>query len=367
MTFQRLQPFHQFFFELNYCSKLFRNPPKEKHKVGIFSKSPKIDCEWLQNVLQSEYFSEQVEEVKHIDISRPKHETSGCTFAILYITRHDFDFQLDLKSKLARDSAIAVIGDQEDINLERMRILEAHPNIRKHFRDLFLFNRDDNKNNKKWSSLERLIKGTESQPYNVEKTEETNTGQSRMPKDLQESQSHDVKKTEEPNAGQSQMPKEPQEEPELKLPYKITTHIPSTWPKKVKIGIFSRSGQQDYNWLMKILGSHNIRPHYISNNGVLKFYNAVDQCEFGILYHTKSRGRVNVTDVIDSLYDEELEHLSNTLKKDNVLVVIDDLDDSSKEEKARILKSQPSIERLAKNLVLVNEKEKKEYEKNLPL
>ncbi|OCT59163.1 hypothetical protein XELAEV_18001650mg [Xenopus laevis] len=43
--------------------------------------------------------------------------------------------------------------------------------------------------------------------------------------------------------------------------------------------------------------------------------------------------------------------------KDNVIVVVDDLDNSSNEEKERILQSQPSIGRHAKDLILFTQKE----------
>lgn len=41
----------------------------------------------------------------------------------------------------------------------------------------------------------------------------------------------------------------------------------------------------------------------------------LSQCTFGILYHTKNRGRVNITDVEEALYDEELETISAELGK----------------------------------------------------
>ncbi|CAH2308054.1 Hypothetical predicted protein [Pelobates cultripes] len=73
-----------------------------------------------------------------------------------------------------------------------------------------------------------------------------------------------------------------------------------------------------------------------------QFMEDVSECKFGILYHTKNRGRINVTDVADSLYDEELKSMSDNLGKDNVLVVIDDLEDSSPQERNRILQNQPN-------------------------
>ncbi|XP_072273231.1 uncharacterized protein [Pyxicephalus adspersus] len=131
------------------------------------------------------------------------------------------------------------------------------------------------------------------------------------------------------------------------------------------VGIFSRSSTEDYSWLMTLLTSeyftdniHEVKPCYISNYGFQRFINDLSQCTFGILYHTKNRGRVNITDVIDSMYDEELDYLQMMLGQDNVIVVIDDLEDSSDQEKARILENQPSIGRLASDLFLISHKDK---------
>ncbi|XP_073491176.1 uncharacterized protein [Aquarana catesbeiana] len=126
-----------------------------------------------------------------------------------------------------------------------------------------------------------------------------------------------------------------------------------------KVGIFSRSSESDYEWLIKQLYSEPFRdtvctvlPHYISNNGKQQFMDAVFGCTFVILYHTKNRGRINIVDVTDSLYDEELNYMFKCLGKENVIVVVDDLEDTSDEEKNRILESQPSIGKLAKDIIL---------------
>ncbi|CAH2308051.1 Hypothetical predicted protein [Pelobates cultripes] len=118
------------------------------------------------------------------------------------------------------------------------------------------------------------------------------------------------------------------------------------------IGIFSRSAESDYKWLQTLLRSEGFRGHvldmqsfYISNNGFQQFREDVNWCTVGILYHTRNRGGINLTDVVSSLYDNELDYLSQRLGRDNVLVVIDDLEDSGFEEKDRILKNQPTIGR----------------------
>ncbi|XP_075422678.1 uncharacterized protein LOC142463612 [Ascaphus truei] len=134
------------------------------------------------------------------------------------------------------------------------------------------------------------------------------------------------------------------------------------------VGIFSRDGQSSYKWLSHFLAVTpptvmDVRPVYISSNNSKNFREEVSKCKFAILYHTKKRGRINITDVTDSLYDEELEYLSHCLGKEKVIVLIDDLEDISSLEKTRIQQNQPSIGRLADNLFLFNREDKE----NLPV
>ncbi|OCT61896.1 hypothetical protein XELAEV_18047927mg [Xenopus laevis] len=131
------------------------------------------------------------------------------------------------------------------------------------------------------------------------------------------------------------------------------------------VGIFSRDDRDNYNWLMSLLHLtlfhsvvKNVLPKYISNS-FMEFEQNVSQCSFAILYHTLKRGRLNITDVTDSLYDEELKHLCETLGKKNVIVVIDDLTDSSDAKMREIIRAQPSIELHACKLFLISEEEKK--------
>ncbi|KAG8550195.1 hypothetical protein GDO81_027801 [Engystomops pustulosus] len=123
---------------------------------------------------------------------------------------------------------------------------------------------------------------------------------------------------------------------------------------KKPVGIFSRSDESDYSWLKTLLESQDfsVRSCVISNTDS-QFYKGLSQCKVGILYHTKNRGRINVTDVMDSLYDEELKDLYTRLGKKNVVVVIDDLEDISDTMKSRLLSTQPSIASLAQDLILV--------------
>ncbi|XP_063285144.1 uncharacterized protein LOC134571033 [Pelobates fuscus] len=125
------------------------------------------------------------------------------------------------------------------------------------------------------------------------------------------------------------------------------------------IGIFSRESEESYKWLIPYLASlhgvKDVRPVYIPVNDSRVVSREVSKCSFAILYHTKNRGRINITDVTDSIYDRELETLSARLGKNNVIVVIDDLDDVSETHKIKILRNQPKIANLARELFLFND------------
>ncbi|XP_053550118.1 uncharacterized protein LOC128641605 [Bombina bombina] len=128
------------------------------------------------------------------------------------------------------------------------------------------------------------------------------------------------------------------------------------------VGVFSREPESTYKWLINFLlelpDVKDVRPVYINNNSSQNFNDEVAKCSFAILYHSLNRGRINVTNVTDSIYDRELDYLSNTKDREKILVVIDDVDDSSDLERARILQTQPSIGRLAGDLFLFSKAEK---------
>ncbi|XP_066433130.1 uncharacterized protein [Eleutherodactylus coqui] len=139
---------------------------------------------------------------------------------------------------------------------------------------------------------------------------------------------------------------------------------------KAIVWIFSREADSQYSWLVDLLQSDvftddisEVRHCRISNSGRQQFYHDVSRCTFGILYHSKNRGRINVTDVDGSLYDEELEYLSSRLGKKKVIVVIDDLSDSCDQQKAKILSNQPSIRYMAEDLFLISHEEKTSYQR----
>uniref|UniRef100_A0A8C5WFK1 Uncharacterized protein n=1 Tax=Leptobrachium leishanense TaxID=445787 RepID=A0A8C5WFK1_9ANUR len=136
------------------------------------------------------------------------------------------------------------------------------------------------------------------------------------------------------------------------------------------IGIFSREPEERYRWLTDFLltlrGVRDVRPVQIAKDGYREFRTELSKCTFAILYHSKKRGHLNITDVTDALYDEELKALSNRLGRDNVMVVVDGLDDISEEQKIKILKNQPSIWTHSRDVLLFgSDVARNQKEKNL--
>ncbi|XP_075687608.1 uncharacterized protein LOC142656562 isoform X2 [Rhinoderma darwinii] len=141
------------------------------------------------------------------------------------------------------------------------------------------------------------------------------------------------------------------------------------WPFSSRrvVGIFSRSASEEYEWLLRALNSSmfrnvvkNSRAIYISNREENVFREVVQQCDFTILYHTKNRGRINITNVTDSLYDEQLKFMFNSKGREKVIVIVDDLEMGDSEEKRRILQHQPDIMKYSHDLVLVTSNDKRQ-------
>ncbi|XP_077129794.1 uncharacterized protein LOC143785029 [Ranitomeya variabilis] len=132
--------------------------------------------------------------------------------------------------------------------------------------------------------------------------------------------------------------------------------------QKHKVRIFSRDGKDNYKWLIILLYTMfkslvgKVKHTYISNSGG-NFITGLSQSSFAILYHTKKRGRLNIANVTDSLYDEELKDLRDHLGKSNVVVLVDDVEDSSDSNRRRILEEQ-QLDSYATELILISEREK---------
>ncbi|XP_041431792.1 golgin subfamily A member 6-like protein 7 isoform X2 [Xenopus laevis] len=134
--------------------------------------------------------------------------------------------------------------------------------------------------------------------------------------------------------------------------------------QKHSVGVFSRCAKINYKWLVvklesKAFGSLVKEVHAVEiSNDVSHFLSAVNNCTFAILYHSQNHGRLNIIGVPDSLYDRELKTLFQSFGKKKVIVVIDDLKDSSAEVKRNILHEQKSIEQFSQELLLFSETEK---------
>ncbi|XP_073502179.1 uncharacterized protein [Phyllobates terribilis] len=125
------------------------------------------------------------------------------------------------------------------------------------------------------------------------------------------------------------------------------------------VQIFSRSGEVEYRWLLDGLREEwTVSAFTITNSNSGAFCDQIYRCFFAILYHSRNRGRVNITDVTDSLYDDEVKSIFEVLGKERLIVVIDDLDDSSDVAKDRILTHQHSLRIRTQEIFLFTTEEK---------
>ncbi|XP_077350331.1 uncharacterized protein LOC144000396 [Lithobates pipiens] len=144
--------------------------------------------------------------------------------------------------------------------------------------------------------------------------------------------------------------------------------------KKVMVGIFSRESDETYSWLVDLLISprfrsvvQDVRPVLVSNTVCghsTQLAQEIGKCYFAILYHTKKRGRLNVTNVDDSLYDQELRHLSEKLGRERVIVLLDDVETDDLEVYNQILLEQPLIDELSGLLIIMNKDDKRQYDRS---
>ncbi|XP_041434749.1 uncharacterized protein LOC108702443 isoform X2 [Xenopus laevis] len=139
----------------------------------------------------------------------------------------------------------------------------------------------------------------------------------------------------------------------------LLIHLRST---KISVGLFTRDGKSEYSWLIDKLQSQRwctiyVQPFQISNRNWSEFQEAVAKCQFAILYHSNTRGRINITDVTDSIYNEELDTLYKNLGKEKVTVVVDHMERSNDDDKAAILRNQPSIAYKAQDVFLFSTEE----------
>ncbi|XP_077350294.1 uncharacterized protein LOC144000368 isoform X2 [Lithobates pipiens] len=351
----------------------FINPsqsPPPSYQIGIFSRSAESNYAWLISSLKADGRMRSLD-IKSVYITND-YKTFGsglqtCRFAILYHTKkhgrlnitdvtdslYDEELQ-DMSNLLGRENVI-VVADHLKSNEtgDKEWILREQPRIRTDAEDLFLFTQHE----KCRRSLE-TIKDIIQRSVRRSQREESSGGISSItsPGSRSSGDSENIgtknnnkwERTAPPAAGStSGKPSRPSQSP---LP-------------PYRIGIFSRCAESHYTWLLDRLKapdrrrSLDIKVVCITND-YKTFSSGLETCQFGILYHTLKHGRLNITDVTNSLYDGELRNMSHYLGKENVVVVADDLKSNEPEEKEEILENQPSIPTYAKDLFLFTEEEK---------
>ncbi|XP_069840802.1 uncharacterized protein [Dendropsophus ebraccatus] len=329
-----------------------QRPETKAHRVGIFTRASERDYSWLVAMLTSEEFQGHVTNVRSCSISnnifqKLINDIRDCTFGILYHSKN--------RGRVNITNVTDSLYDQE---LETLHmILGGHP--------------PHNKEVSRMRSSFQPIPSYSRQPttdwfhYNTIGGHPLHNKEvSRMPSSFPPMPSYNRQPTTDlvrshPRASNAKRRPSPYGRNRASLA------LPRPEMKAHRVGIFTRASERDYSWLVAMLTSEefqghvtNVRSCSISNNQFQKLINDIRDCTFGILYHSKNRGRVNITNVTDSLYDEELETLHMILGKENVVVLIDDLEDSGDKRKKRILKDQCSIGALAADLLLVSDNDK---------
>ncbi|XP_040296651.1 uncharacterized protein LOC121008275 isoform X3 [Bufo bufo] len=371
--------------------------------IGIFSREAESQYSWLMSALRSHPYRDRIAEVRPCPISNNGlqqfyQDLSLCKFGILYHSKMRgrinvtdvmdalYDEELkELSSTHGKDNVIVVIDDLEDSSdQEKCRILSHQPSIGTMAAGLFLISLEEKKSNyqrylmvtkeqaeKKLQELTEEIRKMESGekaeglmplPGEREKSGRKEQNKSKSRENITQTVSGAHWGDGDGRSGPVPAGSEkPGTQPEKKRNFRDYLDVEIAPPEfnKKSIGIFSRSSESEYSWLQMLLESQDfsncvqsVRSCLVSNV-FSEFCNEVTRCKFGILYHSKNRGRINVTDVTDSLYDDELKLLSTTLGKKNVVVVIDDLDDASDAMKNKLLSAQHNIEKLARDLILV--------------
>ncbi|XP_068102761.1 uncharacterized protein [Hyperolius riggenbachi] len=144
--------------------------------------------------------------------------------------------------------------------------------------------------------------------------------------------------------------------------------------RKVLVGIFSRESESTYRWVTDLLTSPQFQP-LVEDVRLVQVSNTmcghstqlgeeIAKCQFAILYHTNNRGRLNITNVTDSLYDEELRHLSQKLGRERIIVLVDDVNSDDPLVNSRLLNDQPLINELSRLLIVMYKDEKSLYDQS---
>ncbi|XP_040211865.1 uncharacterized protein LOC120942948 [Rana temporaria] len=373
--------------------------------IGMLTTLQQSDIAWIDAELRRG--GEHIKEIKYVNVSNIKTKDfdkalSDSTFCLYILTEQKWKTIL---SPTERKKALASFGKKKPIVLivdmidssdeEKNRIIKDQPKIKDYMMDLFLFKRIEEKSEIPQDS--GIGQGSTSfQGGSLEnKLPEENLDQHRNPYHLPQPAAkggslernvpgenldqykhlpYRLPQPADSGGFQNQLPAPKPDQyrtPSYRLPKPAgaglhTETTQRSLDRKHTVGIFSRSREQDYAWLVRLLKEvfqdvvGDVKCCSVSNNGQQQLMDDLSQCTFGILYHTKNRGRVNITDVEEALYDEELETISAELGRRNIIVVVDDLEEdmSSELEKTLILRAQPRINKLACELFLISVPEK---------
>ncbi|KAM5152691.1 uncharacterized protein ACMZJ9_010811 [Mantella aurantiaca] len=360
-----------------------KSPPV--YVIGMFTSLQQSDVAWIDTELRHD--SEHVKEIKYVNASQIKPKdfdkaVSECTFCIYIVAEHRWktlspsDRKKNLSSFGKKKPIVLIIDMVDSSDEEKSRIMKDQPRIKDYILDLFLFRRMEEKSEnpqnigfsrESMNSFRDIGFSRESMNSfrggsSENKLPEANLDQYRnLPYRLPQPDGTGGSSENKLNLNQYR-----------NLPYRLpqpagTGHSGMTQrpiDRKHIVGIFSRCAEEDLSWLVRLLNEAfqefvgDVKYCFISKDGNQQLGDNMSHCTFGILYHSKKRGRANISDVEESLYDEELETLSAELGRKNIIVLIDDLRDGSDEEKSRILQTQPSISKRACDLILISVSEK---------
>ncbi|KAM5151630.1 uncharacterized protein ACMZJ9_009861 [Mantella aurantiaca] len=330
------------------------NKSRKREVMGITSRAPQSNFQWLMDFVErncSDLF-----QVKHFPITNTnklqwEQQVRECSAVTLYHTKHQgrlnitdvegalYDEELTfLNRTLGRGKVLVLLDDMDDISEEKKKsILMTQPALERLSSHLILIP----ENNKSQAAANKL------REFQALISEGVRTSQ----------------RGEESSSGSRFLSSFTAKLPSITSKANTQSKPRSQSDPTFRIGIFSRAAESNYTWLAESLKadgpmrSVDIKAVYISNN-YNAFSSELKKYQFAILYHTKKQGRLNITDVTDSLYDRELREMSEFLGKENVIVVVDDLQNSESKDKERILECQPSICEFARGLFLFTENEK---------
>ncbi|OCT64721.1 hypothetical protein XELAEV_18045818mg [Xenopus laevis] len=330
-------------------------------QIAINSSSyPNNKLQWLVDMLNS-YFSKHGTETKYVPLTKhQKKDLEKCSFGILYysfgykqinaskvsrlLPKEEFNY---MSSCLGKQNVMVVLDDMDQNNMkETVRILSEDPTISDCSSCLLLIPKD----NKieafldQMNSISRFLMKGLPETNQTLRTPASSPGDS----DAQNKQTNPFDWT----------------TAELLKRKDSKMDFPSG--QSHSVSVFSRCAKNDYKWLVAQLRSEDFgslvkEVHAVEiSNDFSHFVSALNNCTFAILYHSLNHGCLNITTDTDSLYDKHLEVLSQRLGKEKVIVILDDLKDSSSQEKKSILHEQPNTERYSEALLLFSETEKNE-------